>query len=578
MKTFPSLRQRAILLGAAFLLWGAGASAQTPASRDSIESRIAAIFAPFVRTDAPGCVVGVFRAGAILYTGGFGMADVSHGIPLTDTTGMAIASTSKQFTAMAVLLLEAEGKIRLHDDVRRYIPELPVLGPPITIRHLLNHTSGLRDTWNLFDMAGWRTSDVETQADLLWLLHRQEGLNHPTGAEFLYNNTGYSLLAILVERVSGTTFRQFVRERVLSPLGMTHSDVKAEVGQVVKGLATGYWGHDPAALRTAQPPFSFTGPTGVVTTVRDLARWDANFYTPRVGTRAVLDSMTTPQRLDDGTIIGYGMGLFVGTHRGRRMISHAGSDPGYKADFIRFPEDSLSVVVLCNAFDIAPTPLALQVADLFLPATAGATTPPQASAPEVKQAPDVSARIPVRALAGLYWNNTSGGLFRFFEENDQLVLDGGGEGRFPLAFLGNNAYRLTAAPRRFVFTFVQRPGVPIALELDVEGSPPRTYARVPEAMRAGTPTGSLAGTYHSRELDMTWSLVLHEGKLVLHRPRVEPSPLTNLFGNVFLSENGFLLEFSRDRSGKAVRVDVTTERVRRLRFTRGRDVTSTNEE
>jgi CubicO group peptidase (beta-lactamase class C family) len=570
MKPLLSIQHQGLLLGAVLLLWGTGASAESPASRDSIDSRIAAIFAPFARTDAPGCVVGVFRAGTVLYAGGFGMADVSHGIPLTDTTRMAIASTSKQFTAMAVLLLEAEGKIRLHDDIRRYVPELPVFGRPITIRHLLNHTSGLRDTWNLFDMAGWRMSDVETQTDLLWLLHRQEGLNYPTGTEFLYNNTGYSLLALLVERVSGTTFRRFVTERVFGPLDMAHSDVKEEVGQVVNGLSTGYWGHDPAALREARPPFSFAGPTGVVTTVRDLARWDANFYAPRVGTRALLDSMTTPQRLGDGTTIGYGMGLFIGTHRGRRMISHAGSDPGYKADFIRFPEDSLSVVVLCNAFDIAPTPLALQVADLYLPTSAGATTVPPVSATEVVPAPDVSSGIPVKTLAGLYWDSTSGGLHRFFEENGQLVLDGGGEGRFPLAPLGNNAYRLTAAPRRFVFTFVQRPGAPIALEVDVEGSPLRTYARVPETKRAATPLGALAGTYYSRELDVTWTFVLQAGKLVLQRPRVEPSPLTNLFGSVFQSENGFVLEFSCDKSGKPVSVDVTTERVRRLRFTRGR--------
>ncbi len=402
MTTSLSIQHRRILLGAAFVLWGIDGAAQSSASRDSTDSRIAAIFAPFARTDAPGCLVAVFRAGTILYTSGFGMADISHGIPLTDTTRMPIASTSKQFTAMAALLLEAEGRIRLKDDIRRYIPELPVFGQPITIRHLLNHTSGLRDSWNLFDMAGWRTSDVETQADLLWLLRRQESLNHPTGTEFLYNNTGYALLALLVERVSGTAFRRFVTERVFDPLGMAHSDVKADVGQVVQGLATGYWGHDPAALRVARPPFSFTGPTGVVTTMRDLARWDANFYAPRVGTPALLDSMSTPQRLDDGTTIGYGMGLFIGTHRGRRVISHAGSDPGYKSDFIRFPEDSLSVAVVCNAFDIAPTPLALQVADFYLPANPCAATAPPVSAPQVMPAPDTSTTIPVSALAGLY--------------------------------------------------------------------------------------------------------------------------------------------------------------------------------
>ena len=569
MKILLSILHGRVLFGALLLLCGSRASAQSPVRQDSTPSRIAAIFAPFARSDAPGCVVGVFRAGAVLYTGGFGMADVSHDIPLTDTTRMAIASTSKQFTAMAVLLLEAEGKIRFKDDIRRYVPELPMFGQPITIRDLLNHTSGLRDYWNLFDMAGWRTSDVETQSDLLWLLPRQQGLNYRTGTEFQYNNTGYFLLALLVERVSGTTFRRFVTDRVFGPLGMAHSDIMAEVGQVVDNLATGYWGHDPATLRVARPPFSFTGPTGVVTTMRDLARWDSNFYAPRVGTRALLDSMSTPGRLADGTTIGYGMGLFIGTHRGRRMISHAGSDPGYKADLIRFPNDRLSVAVLCNAFDIAPTPLALQVADVYLPTNDRATAP-MVSVPEVVPVPHASPTIPVRTLAGLYWNNVSGGVHRFLYENGNLVLDGGGEGRFPLAPLGNNAYRLTAAPRRFVFTFVQRPGVPVTLAVDVEGSPVRNYTQVPEGTRAAAPLAELTGTYYSRELDVTWTFVLRAGKLVLRRHRKETDALTNLFGSVFLSENGFLLEFSRGKRGTPANVDVTTERVRRLRFTRGR--------
>jgi CubicO group peptidase (beta-lactamase class C family) len=573
MKTPLSLRRRGVKLGALVAFVSTLASAQAPGVEDTSPSRIDAIFTPFARTDAPGCVVAVYRAGEVLYSGGYGMADVAHHIPLRDTTAMSIASMSKQFTAFAVLLLEAEGKIRLNDNIRGYIPELPEFGQPITIRELLNHTSGLRDQWNLFDMAGWRTSDVETQSDLLWLLHRQRGLNHRPGAEFLYNNTGYSLLAVLVERVSGTTLRRFVTGRVFGPLGMAHSDIKAEMGQVVDGLATGYWGHDPAALRVAQPPYSSTGPTGVVTTLRDLARWDANFYAPRVGTRALLDSMSMPEHLADGSAIGYGMGLFIGTYRGRRMISHAGSDPGYKAEFIRFPEESLSVTVLCNAFDIAPTPLALQVADLYLPANDLAAIAPPVSAPEVVPVLDVSPNTSAKMLAGLYVNRTSGGIqgiHRFSNENDQLVLDGGGEGRFPLAPLGHGAYRLTAAPRSYVFTFVQSSGVPIAVEENVEGSPVRTYTRVPDATRA-TPLQALAGTYYSPELDVTWTFVLRAGQLVLERHRMEPDPLTDhLFGDVFQSEHGFMLEFSRGKSGKPASVDVTTERVRRIRFTRSR--------
>jgi CubicO group peptidase (beta-lactamase class C family) len=554
-------RRRGLWLGILASLLAAAAPAQPSAAADSIPGRIAAIFAPYARSDAPGCAVGVFRAGAVLYSGGFGMADLAHRIPLTDTTAMSVASLSKQFTAFTLLLLEAEGKFRLDDDIRRYVPELPVFGPPITIRRLLNHTSGLRDTWNLFDMAGWRITDEETASDMLWLIRRQRALNHPPGAEFRYNSTGYFLLSLLAERVSGSPFQRLVSERVFGPLGMSRSVVKADIDQVVDGLATGYWGHDPARLRVARPPFSWTGATAVVTTIRDLARWDANYHAPRVGTRALRDSMSVPGRLSDGTVIGYGPGQYLGRYRGRRMLSHAGSDPGYKADFIRFPEDSLTVTVLCNAFDIAPTPLALRVADVYLKGGDSAVA-------TVVDVPDRAPAIAPRTLAGLYWHAASGNAYTFYFENDGLLLDGGGEGKFLLAPLGGNAYRLTAAPRRYVLTFLGRPGGLLGVEENIEGSPKRTFERVPDAARAGTPLAPLAGDYYSPELEVTWTIALAGGKLVLQRHRMEPDSLSRLFGDVFASRYGFVLEFTRGGKGKTTTVDVSTERVRRIRFTR----------
>jgi CubicO group peptidase (beta-lactamase class C family) len=541
-------------------LAAAAATAQQAAPPDSIPSRIAAIFAPYARTNAPGCAVGAFRAGAVLYSGGFGMTDVAHHLPLTDTTAIPVASLSKQFTAFTVLLLEAEGKLALDDDVRRYVPELPMFGPPITIRNLLNHTSGLRDTWNLFDMAGWRITEEETASDMLWLIQRQRALNHLPGAEFRYNSTGFFLLSLLAERVSGVPFQRLVSERVFGPLGMTRSVVKADMDQVVDGLATGYWGHDPAGLLVARPPFSWTGATGVVTTVRDLARWDANYYRTTVGTVALRDAMAAPGRLTDGTAIGHGLGQYLGRYRGRRMLSHAGSDPGYRSEFIRFPEDSLTVTVLCNAFDIAPTPLALRVADLYLAGGDSVAT--------VAGAHARSPAIAPKTLAGLYWHAATGNAYTFYFENDQLLLDGGGEGKFPLAPLGDNSYRLTAAPRRYVLTFRQGPGARLAVEENIEGSPPRTFERVPEAARSGSPLLSLAGAYYSPELEVTWTFVVGGRKLALQRHRMQPDSLDHLFGNVFQSRHGFLLEFSPGRNGRAAAVDVSTERVRRLRFTR----------
>ena len=525
-------------------------------------ARVDSIFSPYARPDAPGCAMSVMKAGKILYAQGYGMADVAHGIPLTSRTPLWAASASKQFTALAVLLLERDGKLRLDDDVRRYMPEVPDFGQPITIRMLLNHTSGLRDTWNLFNFAGWRNSDVETKADVLAMIGRQRAPNHLPGAEFSYNNTGYTLLAVVVERVSGISFRRFVIDRIFTPLGMAHSDVREDVGQVVAHLATGYWGHDPATLRTTRPPFSFAGPTGVVTSVEDLALWDANFSKPQVGTQALLDQMSTPGRLTDGSEFGYGMGLYIGTHRGHRMISHAGSDFGYKADIIRFPAEQLTVAVLCNAFDIAPTPLALRVADLYLPNAEGPLqTQHKSDLPGVSGSP-----LSPSELAGFYWNDTLVTGNRFFHEQGKLLLDGGGEGKFELRPLGNNTYRLREAPRRFLFIFFRRANSSLAVRVDVEGSPVTEKQKVPDTKRSPAELRALAGKYYSPELDAMWTFVVRDGSLVLERHRSEPSPLSPVFGDTFQTD--FVLAFRRDPRTRTLVLEVTTERVRRLRFTR----------
>jgi CubicO group peptidase (beta-lactamase class C family) len=533
------------------------------ASHDERHARVDSIFSAYARTDAPGCAVSVMKAGRILYARGYGMADVAHGIPLTAQTPTIVASTSKQFTALAILLLERDGKLRLDDDVRRYVPEVPDFGHSITIRALLNHTSGLRELGNLFYFSGWRITDEQYKSDVFAMIRRQRTLNHLPGAEFSYNSTGYTLLAIVVERVSGVSFRRFVIDRIFTPLGMAHSEVQEDVDQVIPNRATGYWGHDPTKLLTARPSFSFAGHAGVVTSVEDLARWDANAYEHRVGTAELLEQMSTPGQLIDGTRFGYGLGLFIGSHRGRKMISHAGSDFGYKADFIRFPAEQLTVAVLCNAFDIAPTPLALRVADLYLPPSDEPEVRPQ-STPGLQgnSTPETAT-----TLAGLYWNEATMQGKRFFNEQGKLILDGGGEGKFELRPLGNNSYRLVEAPRRFIFTFFRRRDGLLAVREEVEGSPAQELRRVVETKPNAAALRALEGRYFSPELEVTWTFVVRDGALVLERHRWKPSPLSPVFGNIFQAE-GFVLAFRRDPQRGQFVLEITTERVRRLRFTR----------
>jgi CubicO group peptidase (beta-lactamase class C family) len=542
-------------------LTSAAARGQDAVRAEQLPADVDSIFSPYARPDAPGCAVAVMKAGKIVYAHGYGIADVAHGVPLTPGTPTHIASTSKQFTALAVLLLEKDGKLRLDDDVRRYVPEVPDFGHTLTLRMLLNHTSGLRELANLFYFSGWRISDEQYKSDALEMIRHQRALNHLPGAEFSYNSSGYTFLGLVVERVSGVSFRRFVIDRIFTPLGMAHSDVQEDVDQVIPHRATGYWGHDPAKLRTARPSYSFAGHGGVVTSVEDLAKWDANFYEHRVGTQDMLNQMSTPGRLADGTEFGYGMGFFIGTHRGHKMISHAGSDYGYKADFIRFPAEQLTVAVVCNAFDIAPTPLALRVADLYLP---------RKDEPAVSLSPSLPGNsVPesAAAFAGLYWNEATMQGNRFFYEQGKLLLDGGGEGKFELRALGNNAYRLIEAPRRFVFTFFTRRDGLRAVLVDVEGSPVQELRLVVDTKPNAAALRALTGSYYSPELDVTWTFVVRDGALVLERHRWKPSPLSPVFGNIFQAE-GFVLAFRRDSRSRQLVLEITTERVRRLRFTR----------
>ncbi|MGI8499297.1 MAG: serine hydrolase domain-containing protein [Gemmatimonadaceae bacterium] len=557
----------------------AGSRAQ--GGTDSLAARVDSIFAPFTRRDAPGCEVAVVHAGTLLYQTAYGMADVALEVPLTPATPTLIASASKQFTALGILLLVQDGRLALDDDVRRYVSEVPRFGHPITVRQLLTHTSGLREQWNLFYMAGWRSSDLETKDDFLRLVQRQRALNFTSGTEFLYSNTGYTLLAIIIERVSGMSFRQFLQMWIFTPLEMSHSGVREDPGQPVAHLAAGYWGHAPSDLRLARVPFGFAGPTGVFTTVEDLAKWDANFYEARVGSIPLLALMSTPGRLTDGTATGYGMGLFVGTYQKRRMISHAGSDPGYKADIVRFPDERLTVAVLCNAFDVAPTPLALRVADIYLgalPATSDSAGEGRRGAVMSSRPQAVSASaIPATSLAGIYWwNRSTAQTRRFFLEDGVLLLDGGGEGKFKLTPLGNNRYQLGAAPRRYVFAFQRRAAYRLSVVEEVEGSRPLSY----EAVRATRMTAEreLVGSYYSTELEVRWDVELRNGRLELDRHRMDPAILTRVFGDVFQAENFFVIEFVRDAAGSPVAVDVTTERARHVRFERVNEIGSTHTE
>jgi CubicO group peptidase (beta-lactamase class C family) len=277
------------------------------------------IFARYTTPGSPGCVVAVLKDGELVYQQGYGMANLEHNVPITPATVFNIGSMAKQFTAFAIALLEAEGRLSLDDDIRTHLPDMHDFGSTITIRHLIHHTSGLRCTFpQLLALAEWRDTDATTTQDVYWLLKKQRGLNFRPGDEYAYSNSNYILLALICEQVSGQSFAAFCQERIFNPLGMTSSVINDSFFKVIPNRALGYYNEGPDNWFYAPLTDSVVGPTNVYTTVQDLAKWDENFYTGKVGGPGVIQRMQQPGRLNDGTELDYAFGLIVGPeHRYR---------------------------------------------------------------------------------------------------------------------------------------------------------------------------------------------------------------------------------------------------------------------
>jgi CubicO group peptidase (beta-lactamase class C family) len=345
-------------------LTAAVGGAQTPASA---EAAIDAIFEPWNRQDSPGCTVGAIRDGRFVFRKGYGMANLDYAVPNSPSMVYYVGSVSKQFTAAAIALLAQEGRISLDDPVRRYITELPDYGAPaMTVRHLVHHTSGLRDIYTLMGLGGIRMEDVFPDEEALGLIARQRALNFAPGEDYLYSNSGYWLLGQIVERVTGESLREYARRAIFEPLGMTRTHFHDDPGHVMPNRVVSYARRDDRYVVADLPNFDKIGAGGLYTTIDDLLKWDANFYDPRVGGATWLVQMHTVGRLNNGNPLTYGFGLTIGTHRGLKTVRHGGSLMGFRAELLRFPDERFTALVLCNLGSIAPAGLAERVAAVYL--------------------------------------------------------------------------------------------------------------------------------------------------------------------------------------------------------------------
>jgi CubicO group peptidase (beta-lactamase class C family) len=421
------MRLSRVLIALVVLVFAAAwpLSPRTYAQDGAWRAGVDKVFAPWDSRQSPGCALGIYKDGAIAYERGYGMADLEHDVPIGPETPFYVGSVSKQFTAFAAALAIQQGKVGADDSVRKYFPELPEYANAITVRHLVHHTSGLRDFYTLLSIAGKRADDVYDNFSILRLAARQKELNFAPGTDYLYSNTGYALLASLVGRAAGTTFSAFVDANIFAPLGMTSSHVHDDDTRLVKGRAYGYSGTPGNALRLNTSVAERVGAGGVFSTVRDLIKWDENFYTGKVGGRALIEQVQSVGKLSDGKPLTYAWGLQIGRYRGQPIVEHGGSLVGYRAHLMRFPEHHFSVAVLCNLASTLPGGLARRVADIVIGSTLTGPASGPGPGPAVTTSP---TRSPVKAgtnlslYAGRFYSDEVDAAFTVTVRGDQLFV------------------------------------------------------------------------------------------------------------------------------------------------------------
>jgi CubicO group peptidase (beta-lactamase class C family) len=505
------------------------------------EARVAAIFAAYNKPTSPGCTVAVYQGDRIAHKAAFGMANLDHDVPLTPSSVFHVASVSKQFTGTAILLLAGDGKLSLDDDIRKHLPELPDFGKRITIRQLANHTSGIRDQWDLLNLAGWRYSrDLITDDDVMELLTRQKALNFEPGERHLYSNSGYTLMALIVSRVSGKSLREFTTERIFKPLGMNNTFFRDNFSEIVKHQAYGY---APAGqgYRLSVTNFDTAGATSLLTTVEDLLKWHMNFDARHVGGDALQSRLLERGVLNGGTRLDYAFGVTHGRYRGVATVGHGGSDAGYRANFVRFPEHRLGVATLCNIATANPGALSHRVADVFLPES----VPPAPTSPRVEDSPEVP--IPQDALkkyAGLYWNAAEFSARRTVLENGRLHA-ADGRGRIPLKSLGEGVFVMTGGSRARI-TFEDAPGGEVRVRI---GNDPRPLVKTEPFMPTAEQMSEFAGVYRSDEMDAVFRIGVRDGALRAERTKIRPWTLEPLVKDVFRGGSG-VFQFTREGNGR----------------------------
>jgi CubicO group peptidase (beta-lactamase class C family) len=508
--------------------------------------------------NAPGGVIGIMKKGKLLYLKAFGLASLDFDIPNTDSTLFNIGSVSKQFTAMGIVKLNIDGKLHLDDDIRIYLPELPDFKQKITIRHLLHHTSGLRDIHSILTLAGWRKDDPRSNKDLFEIMKNQKDLNFTPGDEYLYSNTNYILMAMIIEIVTGVCFELWMKENVFLPLGLTKTYIENTATKVVKGNATSYRQQEDKSFNRAVEYWDYTGSGNIHTTAEELLSWLNNYSNPSRGWENAFELLQTTDTLNNGSYLNYAFGIEIDSINGIRIISHGGGVGGFRSFACTFPNQSISIVVLTNFSSSDPFGKLKSVSEIILPQLIINSNQEEKAFEGFNSVPNDN----FKKYEGDYWDGDVAR--KIYERNDTLWYFRRTGNESPLQYIGNDE-------------FIIMPKAIWKVKFDFEGGKVNSMSvessKIHDSYEPFIPVEitnqylcQFAGKYYSPELETYYNFTIDNDTLVGYHPKLGSFKTeATLRPDYFKSKGPFqTINFIRDENGEIIGMRVSFDRVKNL--------------
>lgn len=535
-------------------------SIQANAQLDSIQGpKIDSLFIGWNVPNHPGGAVAIMKDGNTIYSKAYGLASLEYLAPNSTGTIFNIASVSKQFTAMGIVLLEEQGKLAFDDDIHKYIPELPDFGETITIRHLLQHTSGLRSLHALFALAGWRDDDSRTNEDLNRIILDQKDLNFTPGSEFLYCNTGYMLMVNIIENVTGEKFKDWMKENVFNALDMSQSYVEDLYSRVVANNATSYYGGDN--FERAVEYWGYIGSGNMHSTTSDLLKWLSNFNTPQEGWESAFKKMQTIDTLSNGAANNYAFGIVADEHLGNKRIQHGGAIGGFRSFIATYPDENLSVVVLTNFSGGSPVQNSNKIAEIIL----GNGVDDEDSVNEQIGTIKLSTKA-LSKYEGTYWNSTANYSRKIYLKDDTLRYSRSENSESPIVPIGEDEFQMLEVPAILNIKFEMKGSESIMIVTVNDGEP--------NILEGYTPTDPgkeelalYTGKFYSPEIETTYIISLVNDTLSCHHIRHGDFKLTRIREDVLKGEWPLnIAKYHKDENGNINGILVSNGRVRNLWF------------